>query len=75
MSYVAAKVLLNGFIDLAHYRDSELADPATHELAKRIKMDSDGQGDPNALMPVSMEPNVSIHEAKAFSCNLEKGKL
>lgn len=29
----------------------------------------------NDLMPVSMEPNVSIHEAKAFSCNLEKGKL
>ncbi|CAN5735136.1 formate dehydrogenase [soil metagenome] len=29
----------------------------------------------NDLLPVSLEPNVSIHEAKAFSCNLEKGKV
>jgi formate dehydrogenase major subunit len=29
----------------------------------------------NDLMPVSLEANVSIHEAKAFTCNLEKGKL
>ena len=29
----------------------------------------------NDLLPVSLEPNVSIHEAKAFSCNLEKGRL
>jgi len=29
----------------------------------------------NDLMPVSLEPNVSIHEAKAFSCNLEKGRV
>ena len=29
----------------------------------------------NDLLPVSLEANVSIHEAKAFSCNLEKGRL
>ncbi len=29
----------------------------------------------NDLMPVSLEANVSIHEAKAFTCNLERGRL
>ena len=29
----------------------------------------------NDLLPVSLEPNVSIHEAKAFTANLEKGRL
>ena len=29
----------------------------------------------NDLMPVSLEANVSIHEAKAFTCNMEKGHL
>lgn len=29
----------------------------------------------NDLVPVSLEANVSIHEAKAFTANLEKGRL
>jgi formate dehydrogenase major subunit len=29
----------------------------------------------NDLVPVALEPNVSIHEAKAFTANLEKGRL
>jgi hypothetical protein len=29
----------------------------------------------NDLCPVSLEPNVAIHEAKAFTANLEKGRL
>ncbi|MDQ5809745.1 MAG: formate dehydrogenase, partial [Actinomycetota bacterium] len=29
----------------------------------------------NELMPVSLEANVAIHEAKAFTANLEKGRL
>jgi formate dehydrogenase major subunit len=28
----------------------------------------------NDLMPVSLEANVAIHEAKAFTANLEKGR-
>jgi 2-methylcitrate dehydratase PrpD len=54
MSYVAAKVLLHGVIDLAHYRGDELTDQATHALAKRISMRSDGGSDPNALVPVDV---------------------
>ena len=29
----------------------------------------------NDLVPVSLEPNVAIHEAKAFTANLEKGRV
>jgi aconitate decarboxylase len=51
ISFIGAKVLLRGEIDLAHYRGAELTDPATHELAKRIVVLSDGNPDPNALVP------------------------
>jgi 2-methylcitrate dehydratase PrpD len=54
MAYVAAKVLLHGEIDLAHYRGDELTDAATHRLAQRIRMLSDGSDDPNALVPVDV---------------------
>jgi aconitate decarboxylase len=54
MSYVAAKVLLNGVIDLAHYRGDELTDAATHKLAPKIRMLSDGSDNPNALVPVDV---------------------
>ena len=29
----------------------------------------------NDLVPVSLEPNVTIHEAKAFTANLRKGRV
>ncbi|KAF1999157.1 MmgE/PrpD [Amniculicola lignicola CBS 123094] len=69
MSYVASKVVLNGFVDLAHYRGGELKDPATHELAKRIRMLSDGQEDPNALVPVSVEMETTGGEVKSWKCD------
>ena len=51
MSFIGAKVLLHGKLDLVHFRGAELNEPATHELAKRITMESDGNPDPNALVP------------------------
>ena len=51
MPFVGAKVLLHGKIDLAHYRGTELTDRKTHDIAKRITMESDGNPDPNALVP------------------------
>ncbi|KAK6221983.1 hypothetical protein LQW54_001203 [Pestalotiopsis sp. IQ-011] len=68
MSYVAAKVLLNGTIDLAHYRGNELTDAATHDLAKRVRMVSDGKGHPNALLPVSVEMRLGSGEVKSWKC-------
>ncbi|KAK9425887.1 hypothetical protein SUNI508_12780 [Seiridium unicorne] len=69
MSYIAAKVLLNGSIDLAHYRDKELTDSATHDLAKRVRMLSDGQANPNALVPISVEMQLASGEVRNWRCD------
>jgi aconitate decarboxylase len=51
MGFVGAKVLQHGTIDLAHYRGAELADPVTHDLARRITIEADRNPDPNAMVP------------------------
>lgn len=68
MPYVGAKILLNGFVDLAHYRGAELTDKATHELAQRVKMVSDGRDDPNALVPISVELETRQGEKRRWNC-------
>lgn len=67
MAYIGAKVLLNGFIDLTHYRGSELSDVYTHKIASRIEMISDSQTDPNALVPVSVEMRLRNGEVRTWS--------
>ncbi|WP_158746582.1 MmgE/PrpD family protein [Acidisphaera sp. L21] len=69
MSYVAAKVLLNGVIDLAHYRGAELTDPATHALASRIRMLSDDSTDPNALLPVDVTIVLTSGQTLSWHCD------
>ncbi|ETS77751.1 hypothetical protein PFICI_09813 [Pestalotiopsis fici W106-1] len=69
MSYIAAKVLINGMIDLAHYRGDELQDENTHHLAKRVSMVSDNQGGPNDLLPVSVEMRLTNGEVKSWTCD------
>jgi aconitate decarboxylase len=49
--FVVAKVLQFGTLDLSHYRGEALRDPRTHELASRIRVESDTNPDPNALVP------------------------
>lgn len=68
MSYVGAKTLLNGTVDLSHYRGSELQDEKTHAMAKKISMVSDEQSDPNALVPVSVEMRLTSGEVRSWKC-------
>ncbi|KAK5695886.1 hypothetical protein LTR97_008306 [Elasticomyces elasticus] len=68
MSYIGAKVILHGSIDLAHYRGDELKDPETHDLAKRIKMVSDNQSDPNSLVPVSVVMELIDGSVRSWKC-------
>ncbi|MBE9605516.1 MmgE/PrpD family protein [Acetobacteraceae bacterium H6797] len=68
MAFVGAKVIQHGFIDLAHYRGAELTDPVTHEIAKRIRMVSDGGSDPNALVPISVELRLKNGELRQWRC-------
>ncbi|MEI5668390.1 MmgE/PrpD family protein [Bosea sp. CCNWLW174] len=68
MSYIAAKVLLRGEIDLAHYRGDELTDPLTHEVARKITMLSDGSDKPNALVPVDVTIRLKNGTELSWRC-------
>jgi 2-methylcitrate dehydratase PrpD len=68
MPFIGAKVLLHGKIDLAHYRGAELTDPATHELAKRIVVVSDGNPDPNALVPQEVVVTLKDGTVQRWHC-------
>jgi aconitate decarboxylase len=68
MAYIAAKVLLHGEIDLAHYRGDELTDPETHRLAQRIVMSSDASRDPNSLVPVEVTIALTTGQTLHWRC-------
>jgi 2-methylcitrate dehydratase PrpD len=68
MAYVAAKVLLRGEIDLAHYRGDELTDAETHRVAQRVRMLPDGSDDPNALVPVEVTIELTNGQTLHWRC-------
>ncbi|TPG44202.1 MmgE/PrpD family protein [Roseomonas nepalensis] len=68
MAYVAAKVMLRGGIDLAHYRGDELTDLETHALAARVRMESDGGSDPNALVPIEVRMTLTDGRVRHWRC-------
>jgi 2-methylcitrate dehydratase PrpD len=66
-AFVVAKVLLHGQVDLSHYRGTELTDARTHELASCVRVEMDGNPDPNALVPqrvaVRLRDGAELHWA------------
>jgi 2-methylcitrate dehydratase PrpD len=68
MSFIGAKVLLNGTIDLADYRGDALTDPETHRIAQRIRMIADDNPDPNALLPVTVTIVLTNGETLEWRC-------
>jgi 2-methylcitrate dehydratase PrpD len=70
MPFIGAKVLLHGRIDLAHYRGAELTDSKTHELAKRITMEADGNPDPNALVPQQVVITLKDGSVLRWQCDI-----
>ena len=70
MPFIGAKVLLHGKIDLAHYRGAELTDPATHEMARRITMQSDNNPDPNALVPQEVVITLKDGTVLRWHCDI-----
>ena len=70
MSFIGAKALLHGKIDLAHYRGAELTDPATHEFARRITMEADGNPDPNALVPQEVVVTLNDGTVLRWRCDV-----
>jgi aconitate decarboxylase len=68
MAFAIARVLLNGKLDLADFRGAALADPATHELARRVTLSSDGNPDPNALSPQRVTVRLTNGTEHRWSC-------
>ena len=53
--YVAASALLRGRVGPEDFRLAALRDPDVLELARRVDVVLDGNPDPNALVPVTVE--------------------
>src|SRR6185369_11043367 len=68
LAWAVAKVLLNGELDLADFRGAALADPAAHELARRVTLTSDGNPDPNALAQQSVTVRLTDGTEHHWSC-------
>jgi 2-methylcitrate dehydratase PrpD len=65
-SYVAARSLMHGVVDVSHFSREMLRDGDAGALAERIAIEIDDNPDPNALSPVTVEialKNGERHEA------------
>ena len=56
--YVAASALLRGRVVPKDFRPAALRDPDILELARRVDVIVDGNPDPNALVPITVEINL-----------------
>lgn len=54
-AYASARLLLNGTLGVDDFTEAALNDPETLDLAGRIAIVADGNPDPNALTPVTVE--------------------
>lgn len=68
MAWTVARVLQNGALDLADYREAALSDPATQELAQCVIVQADGNPDPNALVPQRVAVRLRDGAEFAWSC-------
>ena len=63
--YVAARALLRGRVGPEDFRPAAIRDPDTLDLARRVDLVTDGNPDPNALVPVAVE--VALRDGRADS--------
>lgn len=63
--YVAATALMRGRVTPDDFTPDALRDPATLGLARRVAMEVDGNPDPNALVPVTVE--VALNDGRVES--------
>jgi 2-methylcitrate dehydratase PrpD len=55
LPFVAATALRRGGVDVPDFAPERLADPATHALAARVRVEDDGNADENAMVPQTVE--------------------
>lgn len=68
-SYVAACALRRGTVTVEDFRASALGDADSLALAQRIAVRTDGNPDPNALTPVSVE--IRLKDGRSFDTRLD----
>ncbi len=67
--WAAARILLNGGLGHEDFTPGALADAESLALAQRIRVEVDGNPDPNALTPVSVE--VTLKDGRHLSRRVE----
>jgi 2-methylcitrate dehydratase PrpD len=73
MAFIGATSLRNDCVDIEHCRGDALTDPATHDLARLIVTEVDGNPDPNALSPQKVEVDLHTGETLIWSCEVMLG--
>ncbi len=53
--FTAATALVRGTVDVPDFRGERLGDPVVHDLARRVEIVEDGNPDPNAINPQTIE--------------------
>jgi len=58
-AYCAARMLISGDLGMADFLAGPLADPGSLDLAGRIRIEPDGNPDPNALTPITVRVRMT----------------
>jgi aconitate decarboxylase len=69
LAFAAASALRKGGLDIADFRDHALNDAATLALAARIRLQDDGNPDPNALAPQSVSLRLTKGKSIDWHCD------
>ncbi len=67
-AFVVAKVLQNGALDLSDYRGDALTDARTHAIAALVRVASDDNPDPNALVPQTVTVRLKDGRRLDWQC-------
>ena len=67
--YVAARALLRGRVGPEDFRPDAMRDPDTLALARRVDVVVDGNPDPNALVPVTVE--IALRDGRSGTDRIE----
>ena len=67
--FAVAKLLLEGELDLSHYRGAALHDPASIALARRVQVTVNDVTDPNALTPQRVTVRLRSGATHAWDCD------
>jgi len=73
IGYAIAKVLQHGSLDLAHFRGQALADPKTHALAERVRVQVDGPVGGTALAPQRVAVRLNSGAEYEWGCETLPG--